>query len=71
MNILILLVAGGICFWIGYRVYARYVSRQMGVVSDAPTPAMQQSDGKDYVPTRTSVIFAHHYATIAGVGPIV
>ncbi len=71
MNILLLLIAGGICFWVGYRVYARYVSRQMGLVNDAPTPAMEQSDGRDYVPTRTSVIFAHHYATIAGVGPIV
>jgi carbon starvation protein len=71
MNILLLLVIGGICFWVGYRVYAMYVSRQMGVVDEAPTPAVRQTDGKDYVPTKTSVIFAHHYATIAGVGPIV
>ena len=71
MNILLLLAIGGVCFWIGYRVYAMYVSRQMGVVDEAPTPAVSQTDGKDYVPTKTSVIFAHHYATIAGVGPIV
>jgi carbon starvation protein len=71
MNILLLLALGGICFLLGLRVYARYVSRQIGLVKDAPTPAVSQTDGRDYVPTKTYVIFAHHFSAIAGVGPIV
>jgi len=71
MNILLLLALGGICFLVGIRVYSRYISRQVNLVENAPTPSVSQTDEKDYVPTRTYVIFAHHFATIAGVGPIV
>jgi len=71
MNILLLLALGGICFLVGIRVYSRYISRQLNVVENAPTPAVSQTDGKDYVPTKTYVVFAHHFSAIAGVGPIV
>lgn len=43
----------------------------MGEDPEHVTPAVDQNDGVDYVPTRTPVLFAHHYATIAGAGPII
>ena len=43
----------------------------MGEDPDHVTPAVEKNDGVDYVPTRTPVLFAHHYATIAGAGPII
>lgn len=43
----------------------------MGEDPEHVTPAVDQNDGVDYVPTRTPILFAHHYATIAGAGPII
>jgi carbon starvation protein len=71
VNILVYLVAAVVLFVLAYRLYGRYVARALGVSPERPTPAVEINDGKDYVPTRPSVLFAHHYSTIAGAGPIV
>lgn len=71
MNVLVWFLSAVVCYILAYRLYGRYVSRAMGQASDHPTPACEINDGKDYVPTRPSVLFAHHYSTIAGAGPIV
>ena len=71
MNVLVYLFGAAIFFILAFRFYGRYVAREIGEDKDRPTPAVQVNDGKDYVPTRPSVLFAHHYATIAGAGPIV
>lgn len=71
MNVLIYLVAALICFIAAYRFYGRFIERALGVTPNRPTPAVELQDGRDYVPTRPSVLFAHHYSTIAGAGPIV
>ena len=71
MNILYLFLVAIFCFFIGYRFYARFVASRMGEDPEHVTPAVDQNDGVDYVPTRTPVLFAHHYATIAGAGPII
>ena len=71
MNVLVLLIAAIVLFYLAYRFYARYISRVLGVNNSRPTPAIEQQDGRDFVPTRPSVLFAHHYSTIAGAGPIV
>ncbi len=71
MNILAPFLLAVICFSLGYRFYARYISRQIGETPDRPTPAVERNDGRDFVPTRLPVLFAHHYATIAGAGPII
>ena len=71
MNILYLFLVAIFCFFIGYRFYARFVASRMGEDPEHVTPAVDQNDGVDYVPTRTPILFAHHYATIAGAGPII
>ncbi len=71
MNVLVYFLLAVALFGLAYRFYSRYIARVIGESKDRPTPAEQFNDGKDYVPTRPSVLFAHHYATIAGAGPIV
>ena len=71
MNVLVWFLGALACYFLAYRIYGRYVSRAMGQVIDRPTPAHELADNKDFVPTRPSVLFAHHYSTIAGAGPIV
>ncbi|MHC4160987.1 MAG: carbon starvation CstA family protein [Planctomycetota bacterium] len=71
-----LTVAGGsaAALYLGYRLYGRFVTRHVYGVGDLPdeaVPARAREDGVDFVPTRRSVLFGHHYVTIAGAGPIV
>ena len=71
MNGAILLLTGAICFVLAYVIYGRYLQRLFGVDPTRETPAHTQRDGVDYVPTRLPVLFGHHFASIAGAGPIV
>ena len=59
-------------FFIAYRFYARYIAaRALQVDPTRATPAWRRNDGLDYVPTERSVLFGHHFAAIAGAGPLV
>ncbi len=71
MNGALLLLVGILFYVLAYRFYGRYLTRLFGVDPDRPTPAYRQRDEVDYVPTRPSVLFGHHFASIAGAGPIV
>ncbi len=71
MNVLIYFLTALGCFILAYRFYGRFIARSIGETAGRPTPAVEINDGKDFVPTRPSVLFAHHYSTIAGAGPIV
>ena len=71
MNILYPFIVAVICFVLAYRFYARYIARRLGENPGRPTPAVVKNDGVDFVPTRTPVLFAHHYSAIAGAGPII
>ncbi len=55
---------------LAYRFYGRQVAHWLGEDRSCPTPAVLFKDDKDFVPTRPSVLFGHHFATIAGAGPI-
>ncbi len=70
MNVLLVLGLAGAAFLLAGRYYARFVGRAVGLVPDAPTPAVTRNDGRDYVPTKTPIVFAHHFSAIAGAGPI-
>jgi carbon starvation protein len=70
MNVLVPILAGAAVLLLGSRFYGRWVSRRLGVDPQRPTPAVEINDGRDFVPTRAPVLFAHHFATIAGAGPI-
>ncbi len=71
MNVLVIVILGFAVFALASRYYGGWVARKVGVDPANPTPAQQINDGRDYVPTRISVVFAHHFSSIAGAGPIV
>ena len=66
----LLLIAAG-CFLGGYLVYAKWLTKVLGVDPARTTPAHAKNDGVDYVPANPTVLFGHHFAAIAGAGPIV
>ena len=70
MNILILLFIALMFFFLAIRFYSRYISRMIGEDPLNPTPAVAYNDGRDYVPTKNYIVFAHHFSAIAGAGPI-
>ena len=58
-------------FALCYRLFGAFMDRRCGVDPERPTPARELEDGVDYVPTRASILFGHHFSSIAGAGPIV
>jgi len=68
---LLAVAAAAVFLWSGGLVYARFLARRIGETPGRPTPAIRLNDGRDYVPTPTPVVFAHHFASIAGAGPII
>ena len=67
-----LLVAALCTYAIGYRFYSAFIAARIFALDDRrPTPAVRLSDGRDYVPTNKWVVFGHHFAAIAGPGPLV
>jgi len=67
------LVTAAICVYaIAYRFYSKFIARKVFELDDnRKTPAEVNNDGKDYVPTNKWVLFGHHFAAIAGAGPLV
>lgn len=59
-----------IAFGVGYFIYAKYLSRLIGVDRRNPVPSVENRDGVDFVPTNRFILFGHHFASIAGAGPI-
>jgi carbon starvation protein len=66
-------VFAAVCsYLIAYRFYSRYIEKHLLRPDDRrATPAEYDGDGKDYVPTDRRVLFGHHFAAIAGAGPLV
>ncbi|WP_425839599.1 carbon starvation CstA family protein [Microbacterium sp. PA5] len=66
-------VFAAVCtYLIGYRFYSKVIERYITRPDDRrATPAEVRSDGKDYVPTDRRVLYGHHFAAIAGAGPLV
>ena len=67
------LVDAAVCiYFIAYRFYALFITGKVfGVDPKRLTPAYRHNDGLDYVPTNRYVLFGHHFAAIAGAGPLV
>ncbi|MDQ1193515.1 carbon starvation protein CstA [Brevundimonas vesicularis] len=67
------MVIAAVCTYaIAYRFYSRYLANKVMQLNPARlTPAMRRNDGLDYVPTPKNVLFGHHFAAIAGAGPLV
>src|SRR5881275_2193718 len=72
INALWIIVAGGCAFAISYRFYSKWLASKVLLLNDQrATPALVQNDGKDFVPTNRWMVFGHHFAAIAGPGPLV
>ena len=71
MNGATLLLLASACFLVGYFLYAKMIERKLGVDPSIPTPAHTKKDGVDFIPAHPTVLFGHHFAAIAGAGPIV
>jgi carbon starvation protein len=66
------LVAAVCTYALGYRFYSAFLAARALMLDDARlTPAHRLADGKDFVPTNRWVVFGHHFAAIAGPGPLV
>ncbi|EQB01766.1 carbon starvation CstA family protein [Sphingobium baderi] len=72
VNALWIVVAAVSSFLVAYRYYALYIARNVMRLDPArATPAIRRADGMDYVATDRTVLFGHHFAAIAGAGPLV
>jgi carbon starvation protein len=72
INAVWLLVAAGCIFTLGYRFYSRFIAfRVLQLDAERATPAERLEDGRDFVPTHKWMVFGHHFAAIAGPGPLV
>lgn len=72
INALWLVVAGVCSFAVAYRFYSKWLITKVLVLDkERATPAHTKNDGKDFVPTNKWVVFGHHFAAIAGPGPLV
>ena len=72
VNALWIIVAGLCAFAISYRFYSKWLATRVLLLNDErATPALVQNDGKDFVPTNRWMVFGHHFAAIAGPGPLV
>ncbi|HUP87981.1 MAG TPA: carbon starvation CstA family protein [Longimicrobiales bacterium] len=67
-----LLIAALCTYAIAYRFYSRFLAfRVFGLDDSKPTPAVRLDNKRDFVPTNRWVLFGHHFAAIAGAGPLV
>jgi carbon starvation protein len=72
MNSLALLLVALCVFALAYRYYAAFLAARVLLLDDRQiTPAFRCQNGNDYVPTHKWVVFGHHFAAIAGAGPLI
>src|SRR5450830_1619346 len=67
-----LLVAALCTYAVSYRFYSKFIASRIFALDPArPTPAVRLNDGRDFTPTNRWIVFGHHFAAIAGPGPLV
>jgi len=71
MSLLILVLIALVAFGIALKTYGGYLGKLVGLDDSKKTPAHTMTDGVDYVPAKAPVLMGHHFASIAGGGPIV
>ncbi len=71
MYLIVLLLFSGVILVAAYFIYGRYISRKLKISNTNITPAHTLEDGVDYIPSKVPVVLGHHFASIAGAGPIV
>ena len=71
VNVLVPVLAAAAALALAFRFYPPIIARAFAENDDNPPPSARFADGRDYVKSRSHVVFGHHFATIAGAGPIV
>ena len=72
VNAVWLVTAALSVYLIAYRFYSKFIAdKVLQIDPSRPTPAVRHNDGLDYVPTNKWVLYGHHFAAIAGAGPLV
>ncbi|MBI5723578.1 MAG: carbon starvation protein A [Planctomycetes bacterium] len=71
MTVLLILGLSILVLLLASRFYSRKIAGWVGLNPSRPTPATVINDGRDFVPSPTPVVFGHHFAAIAGAGPII
>jgi len=72
INVAWLLVAAVATYVVAYRFYSKFLAARVLMLDDLrQTPAERINDGRDFVPTNRWVVFGHHFAAIAGPGPLI
>lgn len=72
MNAIYLLLISLVSLGLAYRYYSAFLSARVAVIdASRKTPAHEFRDGRDYHPTNKFVLFGHHFAAIAGAGPLI
>jgi len=72
LNAMWFVIAALCCYLVAFRLYSAFVAAKVLALDDTrATPAERHDDGRDFVPTNKWVLFGHHFAAIAGPGPLV
>ncbi|MBM3228350.1 carbon starvation protein A [Candidatus Pacearchaeota archaeon] len=71
MNSAVILVLVLIWFYLGYKIYGRFIEKRLKINDKNITPAVKQKDDVDFSPAKKPLLFGHHFASIAGAGPII
>ncbi|MEX0920593.1 MAG: carbon starvation protein A [Candidatus Pacearchaeota archaeon] len=71
MNAVWILVIAFVWFFIGYRFYGRFIEKRLKISDKNKTPATTQKEDIDYSPSTKPFLVGHHFASIAGAGPII
>jgi carbon starvation protein len=72
MEVLLIMVLAFAGYLIMYQLYGKFIGNKIFSINDKnKVPSVELEDGVDFVPTKKEVIFGHHFASIAGTGPIV
>ncbi len=72
INSMWLVLAAACSYLVGYRFYAKFITARVMLLNDKrATPAERLENGHDFVPTNKWIVFGHHFAAIAGPGPLV
>ena len=71
MNSVWIIILALVWFYIGYRVYGRFVEKRLKISDKNKTPASSRKEDVDYSPATKPFLVGHHFASIAGAGPII
>src|SRR5690606_5132546 len=71
MSLAVLLLISAVILFIAYKIYGKYVYKKFDLNDKNPAPSHTHRDGVDYEPSKSIVVLGHHFASIAGAGPIV